>query len=169
MAAGATAVALLAAQEVQQLAGRPLGIVWMQLAALCWAGGTLLMRRTQTTLPTEAVTVWMMLMGSTAFWILAPIFEPLPDPRTFSAGLWWALAYGVFLNFGVAQVIWFGMARTLPPSASAFSIMAVPVVGTLTATFIVGEWPHPGDWVAAALIVAAVAAALLPRRTPAQG
>jgi drug/metabolite transporter (DMT)-like permease len=122
------------------------------------------MRRTQTPLPTEAVTVWMMLMGAAAFWLLAPWLEPLPRPANFSTGMWWAMAYGVFMNFGVAQVIWFGLARNLPPAASAFSIMAVPLVGTLTATIIVGETPMATDWLAALFIVAAVAAALLPAR-----
>jgi drug/metabolite transporter (DMT)-like permease len=90
--------------------------------------------------------------------------EPLPVPARFSTGLWWALAYGVFMNFGVAQIIWFGMARDLPPAASAFSIMAVPLVGTLAATWIVGENPHLADWGAAVFILVAIAAALVPSR-----
>jgi drug/metabolite transporter (DMT)-like permease len=160
--AGAAAVLLLAAQELTHLAGRPLGVLWMQLAAVCWALGTLAVRRTRSTLPSETITVWMMLMGSAAFWIAALLFEPLPQPANFSPGMWRALAYGVVLNFGAAQVIWFGLARNLPPAASAFSIMAVPLVGTLSATFIVGEVPRATDWLAALCIVAAVAAALLP-------
>ena len=163
-AAGAVAVGLLAVNELTHLAGRPRGIVWMQVAALSWALGTLMMRRTKTPLPTEAVTVWMMLMGAAVFWLLAPLFEPLPRPQHFSSGMWWAMAWGALMNFGVAQVIWFGLARNLPPAASAFSIMAVPLVGTLTATIIVGEKPQATDWLAALFIVAAVAAALLPAR-----
>lgn len=166
MAAGAVAVLLLAWQELGHLAGRPLGVLWMQAAAVSWALGTLRMRRTQTPLPTEALTVWMMLMGAAVFWPAALLFEPLPQPLHFSTGLWWALAWGVLLNFGVAQVIWVGLARGLPPAASAFSIMAVPLVGTFSATLLIGERPQPADWLAALFIVAAVAAALLPRRSP---
>lgn len=162
--AGAAAVGLLAIQEIAHLAGRPVGVLWMQLAAICWATGTLAMRRTRTTLSNEAVTVWMMVIGSVAFLLVAPAAEPLPDPARFGIGTWLALAYGVVLNFGAAQVIWFGMARTLPPAASAFSIMAVPLIGTLSATWIVGETPRVTDWIAAACIVVAVASALLPPR-----
>jgi drug/metabolite transporter (DMT)-like permease len=161
---GAAAVLLLAAQELTQLAGKPIGVLWMQLAAVSWALGTLAVRRTQSTLASETITVWMMLMGSAAFLLAAWLFEPLPQPANFSPGMWRALAYGVLLNFGMAQVIWFGLARNLPPAASAFSIMAVPLVGTLSATFIVGEVPRTTDWLAALCIVAAVAAALLPSR-----
>ena len=162
--AGAAAVGLLALQELSQLAGRPVGVLWMQLGTICWAVGTQTMRRTRTTLPNEVVTVWMMLMGAAAFLIVAPLVEPLPDPSRYGPGMWLALAYGVLLNFGLAQVIWFGMARTMPPAASAFSIMAVPLVGTLSATWIVGETPRLTDWIAAGFIVVAVACALLPTR-----
>jgi len=161
--AAITAVGLLSAYELTALAGRPLGVLWMQLAAVCWAVGTLLMRRTRTSLPTEAVTVWMMMLGAVFFWAVALLLEPAPDWR-FSAAMWGSLAYGVVLNYGYAQIIWFSLARELPPSASAFSIMAVPVVGTLSATWIVGERPGWTDLAAIVFVCIAIASALLPRR-----
>lgn len=167
-AAALAAVLLLSWQELAQLAGRPLGVLWMQAAALCWAAGTVMMRRTASPMPTEAVTVWMMGLGAVFFWAVAPLAEATPQPAAWSAGLWASLLYGVFLNYGVAQVIWFGMARSLPPSASAFSIMAVPLVGTAAATAIVGEWPRPADALAALCIVTAIACALLPRHAAAR-
>ncbi len=163
--AAVAAVALLSMQELSALAGRPLGVLWMQLAAACWALGTLWMRRTATPLPTETVTTWMLLMGAAFFLVAATLMEPLPRWRDFSTGMWASLAYGVLLNYGYAQVLWFGLARRLPPSASAFSIMAVPLVGTLSATLIVGEVPQSADWLAALCIMVAIASALLPRRT----
>jgi len=162
--AAVAAVALLSAQELARIAGRPLGVLWMQLAAISWATGTLMMRRTTTPLPTEAVTVWMMLMGAAFFWIAALLAEPLPEPGRFSLPMWGSLAYGIVLNYGYAQVLWFGLARRLPPAASAFSIMAVPLVGTLSAMAIVGETPQPADYVAALAITIAILSALLPPR-----
>lgn len=84
-------------------------------------------------------------------------------------GVRFALPPGEFvriawLDYGFAQIIWFGMARNLPPAASAFSIMAVPLIGTGSATLIVGEVPQWQDLAAAVLIVVAIASALLPRR-----
>lgn len=160
---GLLAVGLLVAHELTALAGRPLGVLWMQIAAVCWALGTLLMRRTRLTLPTEAITTWMMLMSSAGFWLVALALEPLPDWR-FSAPMWWSLLWGVVVNYGAAQVIWFGMARTLPPQASTFAVMAVPLVGVGSAAFIVGEAPRATDFVAAAFITMAIASALLPQR-----
>lgn len=163
--AAVAAVALLSAQELALLAGRPLGVLWMQAGAVSWALGTLAMRHSATALRTETVTVWMLLIGAAFFWCVAPWFGPRPDPRAFSAPMWGSLAYGVLLNYGYAQILWFGMARRLPPSASAFSLMAVPLVGTLSALAITGETPHAADWLAAAAIVIAISSALLPSRS----
>jgi drug/metabolite transporter (DMT)-like permease len=161
-ASAAAAIALLVAHEFTALAGRPLGIVWMQIAALSWAVGTILMRRTRLTLSTQAITVWMMLLSSAGFWLIAPLFEPWPRWQ-FSAPMWLALAWGVAINYGIAQVVWFGLARTLPPTASAFSIMAVPLVGTVSAIAIVGEVPRWQDWAAALFVILAISSALLGR------
>jgi drug/metabolite transporter (DMT)-like permease len=160
------AVGLLSAHELSALAGKPVGVLWMQLAAASWAAGTLAMRRTQLPMPTEAVTIWMMAVGSAFFWLAAPLFEPVPKFAAFSTPMWWSLAYGVLLNFGYAQVIWFSLARELPPSASAFSIMAVPLVGIAGAAAIVGEVPRSLDLLAALCVAAAIAATLLPARRP---
>ena len=165
IACAAIAIGLLVAQEMVALAGRPLGIVWMQIAALSWALGTILMRRTRLTLPTHAITVWMMLLSAAAFWLIAPAVEPWPRWQ-FSPPMWLALAWGVAINYGIAQVVWFNLARTLPPTASAFSIMAVPMVGTVSAIAIVGEVPRWQDWAAALFVILAIASALLGRPAP---
>ena len=159
----AIAIGLLVWHEFAALSGRPVGVAWMELGALLWAIGTLMLRRARITLPMEALTVWMMLVSAACLWLIALALEPLPDWH-YSGALWIGLAYGVLVNYGVAQVIWFGMARNLPPSTSAMSVMAVPVIGTLSATLIVGEWPHWQDFAAIVFVVGAIGAVLLPPR-----
>ncbi len=159
----AGAIALLMANEINNLAGRPMGVLWMELAALCWAIGTLMLRRITLTLPTEALAVWMMLMASVCVWALALVVEPVPSVQ-FSPAMWGSLAYGVLINYGFAQIIWFGLARNLPPATSAMSVMAIPLIGAFSATVIVGEWPHWQDCVAVVLVMSAIAAVLLPSR-----
>ena len=159
----AAAIALLMAHELHNLTGRPLGVLWMELAALSWAIGTLMMRRLTITLPTEALAVWMMLLTSVCLWLLALVAEPVPSFQ-FSPTMWGSLVYGVFINYGFAQIIWFGLARNLPPATSAMSVMAIPLIGTLSATIVVGEVPHWQDYVAVVLVMSAIAAVLLPAR-----
>ena len=158
------AIALLLWHELARISGRPAGIAWMLGAAVCWALGTLMFRRAQFTLSPLVITVWMLLLGSVVVWALALTLEPLPDIARFSTSMWISLLYGVVINYGFAQLIWFGMARTLPPATSAMSIMAIPLVGTLSATLIVGEVPHWRDWLAMGFVMMAIASVLWPTR-----
>ncbi|TSE31858.1 putative cystine transporter YijE [Tepidimonas charontis] len=155
------AVGLLLADELGALAGRPIGVAVMLGAAISWAIGTLMMRRAQLTLPVEALTVWMMLLTAAALWALALTFEPWPRWQ-FSPRMWGLLAYGVLMNYGFAQIIWFSLARHLLPATSAMSVMMVPLIGTISATFIAGEWPRWTDGVAMVCVMAAIATVLLP-------
>jgi drug/metabolite transporter (DMT)-like permease len=157
-------IGLLVWHELTALQGQPMGIVWMELGAISWAIGTLWMRRIPFTMPVQTLTVWMMLLSSPFILLWSSGTESWPTWQ-FSSAMWAALFYAVFINYGFAQIIWFGMARDLPPATSAMSIMAVPVTGTLFATFMVGEWPHWQDYVAMVCVVTAIAAVLLPSRT----
>ncbi|MDG5975092.1 hypothetical protein H010_07521 [Hydrogenophaga taeniospiralis CCUG 15921] len=160
----ALAIALLLWHELQRLSGRPAGVVWMLGAAASWALGTLMFRRAHLTLTPMVVTVWMLLLGSGVLWALALTLEPQPQPATFTPLMWTSLAYGALINYGLAQLIWFGMARDLPPATSAMSVMAIPLVGTLSATVIVGEVPHWQDWLAMVFVMLAIASVLWPAR-----
>lgn len=162
-AAVLAAVALLLGDEWRSLSGKPEGVAWMLAAAMSWAVGTLMMRRSALSLPVEAITVWMMAMGSACLWLLAVGLEPLPSPSG-SLRFWACMAYGILVNYGFAQIIWFGMARQLPPATSAMSVMMIPLIGTASATLIMGEWPRWQDGVAALFVMAAIAAVLLPPR-----
>lgn len=51
------AAPLLVGHAITAIVRRPVGILWMQVAALSWALGTLLIRRGTLTLPTEGLTV----------------------------------------------------------------------------------------------------------------
>ena len=165
VAAAGIAIGLLLWHELQSLSGRPAGIAWMLGAAACWGLGTLTFKRAHFQLSAMAVTVWMLLLGSAVLWVLAIAIEPVPAPQRFSVPMWLALAYGVLINYGVAQLIWFGLARHLPPATSAMSVMAIPLVGTLSATFIVGEIPHWQDWLAIVFVMIAIASVLWPARS----
>ena len=159
VAAVLLAIALLLWDELAQLAGSPVGVAWMQGAALAWALGTIWMRRARLTLPAETLVVWMMLCASVVLFGLAAWLEP-PQDWHLSAILWACIVWAVLLNYGAAQVIWFRLARVLPAPTSAMSVMAVPMVGVLSAPLI-GEWPGWQDGVATVCVMVAIAAVLL--------
>ncbi len=164
MLSAGIAIGLLLWHELQRLSGRPTGVAWMIGAAIFWAMGTMMVRRATLTLSPMVLTVWMLLLGSLVVFALALSLEPLPDTTRFTGLMWVSLAYGVFINYGLAQLIWFGMVRELPPATSAMSVMAIPLVGTLSAAFIVGETPYWQDWLAIAFVSVAIASVLWPAR-----
>lgn len=157
-------VALLLWHEASHLSGRPAGVLWMLLAALSWAVGTLWMRRANTQASPLRITVWMLLLCCPILWVAAMGTEPVPALARFTLVMWASLAWGVWVNFGLSQVLWFGLARSLPPATSTMSILAVPVLGTLFATVVVGEVPVWQDWIALGLVAVAIATVLLPSR-----
>lgn len=155
------AIALLLWNELHALAGSPVGIAWMQAAAFCWALGTVWMQRAKLTLAPETLVIWMLMVASLGLGLVASAAEPMPS-WPFSATTWAVLFWSVLLNYGVAQVIWFSLARALPPSTSAMSVTAVPIVGVLGSIFI-GEWPSWQDGLAIVCVVVAISAVLLRR------
>lgn len=163
MAAVLGAIGLLLSGELTQLSGRPDGIVWMQGAALSWAIATIWTRRTSHAVPSAMLIVWMMALGATGLGLLAWQFEPAQHYQ-FSTPVWLSLVFAVFINYGIAQVLWFYLARELPPATSTMSVMAIPLIGILSATVIVGEWPRWQDLAAAGCVMVAIASVLLARR-----
>lgn len=163
MVAALMGIGLLISHELSALQGQPMGVFWMGLGAISWGFGTLLMRSWRSTIPVQALTVWMMLLSSPFIGMAAVASETWPSLDLTVWG-WISVAYSVLINYGFAQIIWFGMARDLPASTSAMSIMAVPVVGTLSATVVVGEFPHWQDYAAMLCVLLAIAAVLLPHR-----
>ncbi|MET4578199.1 DMT family transporter [Ottowia thiooxydans] len=160
VAAVITGIALLLGDEFVQLGGSPAGILWMQGAAFCWALGTIWMRRAKLTLPPEALVVWMMVLSSVVLAVMAWTLEPT-QKWNFSIPMWISLIWAIAINYGASQVVWFRLARALPPSTSAMSIMATPLIGILSAPLIVGEWPRWQDLAAMVCVVVAIAAVLL--------
>lgn len=162
-ACAASAVLLLLWHELGAISGKPAGTAWMLGAAASWALGTLLLKRLPPAVPTEALTVWMIALVLPVFWALAWLTEPAPD-WSFSPPMWGALVYGVVINSAAAQIIWFSIARKLPPVASGLSIMMIPLIGLGSAMWITGERPYPQDLLAAGFILLALGATLLPQK-----
>ncbi|WP_345796814.1 DMT family transporter [Castellaniella sp. MT123] len=153
------AIALLLWNELSRLAGSPVGIVWMQAAAFCWALGTVWMQRAKLTLAPETLVIWMLALSSLALGLVASVTEPAPQWPA-SPAMWGVLLWSMLLNYGAAQVIWFAMARALPASTSAMSVTAIPIVGILS-SMLIGERPSWQDGLAVVCVVVAISAVLL--------
>jgi drug/metabolite transporter (DMT)-like permease len=162
VAAAALGVALLLAGEVSRLAGAPLAAAAIVVAAAVWAWGTHLLRRSPSRLALLTIVFWMTAITAALLVLLAWLFERdawrWPD-----APVWFAIVYNAVGVFGFAHAAWFYLARGMPPVASGISVMLIPVLGTVSGAWWLGEALHWQDHAAMVTIVVAIALVLMRR------
>ena len=154
---------LLLSSEFATLSGHPLGSILVLVAAAGWGYGTVALKKSQIDMPTIALTFWMLAITTLALGAAAVLFERSAW-RWPNAIEWGAIVFNAVIVFGFAHVVWFQMARTLPPIASSLSVMMIPVVGVFSGAWILGETPHWQDYAAMGLILAAMSTVLLKPR-----
>ena len=170
VAAAGLGVSLLLWHEFASIAGRPLAALGMLVAAALWALGTQQMRRTKIAAPTLAIVFWMTALSTLVMTVATVVFE---RDRWLAPGAWTtaAIAYNAVLIFGLAQPVWLVLARNLPPIASSMSVMLIPVLGTVSGAWWLGEALHWQDGAAIVLVLLAIASVMWPtrsRRAPAE-
>jgi drug/metabolite transporter (DMT)-like permease len=156
---------LLLSSEFEKMAGRPLGMMFALFAAACWGYGTVLMKRSKIEMPTISLTFWMLLLSTCMVAVIAAVAEHAAW-RMPNRVEWAAILYNALIIFGFAHVVWFSLARKLPPFASGLSIMMIPVLGVFSGAWMLGEMPQWQDFAAMGLIIAAMSTVLLKRSTP---
>ena len=163
VAAAAIGVALLLSNELASMSGRPLGVALMLTAAAAWALGTQMLRRTTIPAATLTLSFWMMVEAGVVLVVSTVLFER-HQWHAPTAGAAWAIAFNGLLVIGLAQAVWFYLARSLPPLASTLSVMMIPVLGVFSGALWLGEQLHWQDWTAMALMAVAIASVLWPTR-----
>ena len=162
LVAAAVGVGLLLANELQAMAGSPLGTFCMLAAAAVWALGTHQLRRRRLRTPLVVLSFWMMAGAMALCAVLSLVFERSQWVRWPNAAEWGAIGFNIVLAYGVAQLLWFRLASTLPPVVSALSVMMIPVVGVLSGLLMLGERPGWTDLAALVAILVSIAATLMP-------
>jgi len=159
IALAAAGAILLLSSEFSKLSGQPLGTVLILLAAASWGYGTVIMKRTKIEMPTISLTFWMLVFTTVAMTLLslALEFDAMRMPTTIE---WATIIYNAVIIFGFAHVVWFRLARILPPVASSLSVMLIPVVGVFSGAWILGETPHWQDYAAIVLILGSMSTVL---------
>ncbi|MFN5883390.1 MAG: DMT family transporter [Burkholderiales bacterium] len=159
------AIGMLLVDEWRLLAGSPVGMALMLLAAMVWGLGTQLMRRRRMQVPVVVIAFWMMVISVIVCSVLSIVLEHDQWERWPNAIEWWAVAYNIVMVFGISQLLWFRLASVLPPVASSLSVMMIPVVGVFSGMAMLSEQPGWADLLALLCVLFAMACVLLPTRT----
>jgi drug/metabolite transporter (DMT)-like permease len=159
LAFGISGMAVLIGEHIALVREAPSGALMILAAAVLWAFGTVLLRKWLLPIPQNALTGWMMLLGWIPLAVMAPFFDSQPlagELASLSHRGWFAIVYNIFLAGTLAHWAWFTLARTLPVAISSLSSLPVPVVGVISGIALLGERPGVQEWIALALVVAAL-------------
>jgi drug/metabolite transporter (DMT)-like permease len=159
LALGFAGMAVLIGEQISVVRAAPFGALMILGAAIAWAMGTVLLRKWQLPIAQNTLSGWMMLLGCIPLAVLAPILDPQPLGAVLSglsARGWFAVAYNIFLAGTLAHWAWFTLARTLPVAVSSLSSLPIPVVGVFSGILLLGERPGMQEWIALALVLAAL-------------
>ncbi|WVN42288.1 DMT family transporter [beta proteobacterium MWH-UniP1] len=158
-----SATMLLAAEEFSSLIGKPVGLALMLIAAMGWGLGTAMMNYFKLTVSNASLTFWMMCITASFLFFGAFLIERdqwrWPNP-----GEWAAIWFNAIVVFGFCHVVWFRIARKLPPVASSLSIMLIPVLGVFSGAWALNEKVGVYDLGALVLILLSMGVVLFPKR-----
>ena len=160
-----TGAGLLLSSEFAHMTGQPIGMLFALIAAAAWGFGTVLMKRTKLEMPTISLTFWMLVLTTIAMALLSALFERAQWrlPNTLE---WGGIVYNAVIIFGYAHVVWFRLARLLPPVVSSLSVMFIPVLGTFAGAWMLGEQQQWQDYAAIVLILGSMSTVMFgPRKT----
>jgi drug/metabolite transporter (DMT)-like permease len=157
---GIGGLAFLIWPELGAVGTRPVGALFMLGAALSWATGTVLIKRTQWNTTTTVLTGWQLLLGSIPVIVGALVLEPLSGSYGISVRAVLALLYMVAFPMIYCHWAYFTLVRIFPASIAAIGTLAIPVVGVFSSALVLNETIGLNEIAALILVVAALAVVL---------
>ena len=158
---GLSGLAVLIGPDLLILQRAPVGAFFMLLAAVSWAIGTVLLKRTIWQLPTLTNIAWQLLLSAVPVTLIALLAEPLPDMTTLSWPAIVALLYLFLFPMSFCQWAYFKTVGLLPASIAAIGTLMVPVIGVYSSHLILDEKVGLNDLLALLLVLSALVLVLL--------
>lgn len=109
------------------------------MAALCWASGTILIKRLRSTHPVDllALTAWQMILGSIPLVLLALAVPERPTEWSFHfLGI---LAFISIASTAMCWCLWIYILDRVPAWEASLSVLGTPVVAILSSRLLLGE------------------------------
>lgn len=157
---GVAGLGILMGPDLVAIQAAPIGALCMMGAALTWAYGTVVFKKTQWSTPVAAIMVWQMLLGAVPITLGALAIEGAPHIDLSTRG-WIALGFVLAFPVVLGQWTYFKIVRLFPASVAALGTLAVPVIGVLSSAAILGEAVGLREMIALVLICLALASVLI--------
>lgn len=157
LALGMAALGLLIGGDLRTLGTAPIGTLLMLGGAICWAIGTVLVKKFDWAgMPVTALTGWQQLLGGVPIVIGWWLLEPWPDLMALGLPSAIGLFYAVFVAMVFCHTAYFKLVSLLPAHVAAISVLAVPVVGVVSSAWLLAEPVGPAEIGALVLVVSAL-------------
>ncbi|HMN77034.1 MAG TPA: DMT family transporter [Burkholderiaceae bacterium] len=138
VALGATAVLLLMVPSFAAYAQAPAGLALGLVAAIGWAIGTLIIKRSDIVVSALVLTGWQLLISAVPTAIGAFVLGDgdwfVPSWQSIAA-----IAYIGLVPMAIGNVAWFAIVGILPVNVAGLAVVAVPVVAMLAGALVHGE------------------------------
>jgi len=161
---GLAGLSFLIWPQLAAVGAAPVGVMFMLGAAMSWATGTVLIKRTKWHTPTTVLTGWQLLLGSIPVVIGALLLEPAGASFKISMSAVTALAYIIVFPMIYCHWAYFSLVRLVPAGIAAISTLAIPVVGVFSSALILSEPVGLNETAALVLVISALAIALFVRK-----
>jgi drug/metabolite transporter (DMT)-like permease len=160
---GLGGMAMLLFADIETIGGAPTGMLLMLITAVLWATATVLHKKTAWTTPTLVLVTWQSLLSAVPLSIGAAVTDY--DGVAFP-GIWPILCvlYNIFIAAAFCLYAYFEVVRIFPVGFTTIGVMIAPVVGVFSAGLTLGEPLGVAEFVALALVLAAIALPVTARR-----
>ena len=158
---GLAGLGVLIGQDLLILRQAPVGALFMLLAAISWAIGTILVKRTAWRIPTLSNVAWQLLLSALPVTGIALLSEPFPELGSLSHAAMIACVYIVLFPMSFCQWAYFKVVGLLPASIAAIGTLMVPVIGVYSSHLILAERVGASEIVALLLVLSALVLVLL--------
>jgi drug/metabolite transporter (DMT)-like permease len=159
---GMAGIGALLLPDLRAIAAAPAGAVSMILAAVAWGIGTVVMKRFRWSSSAAALAGWQTSIGGAPIVVAALVIGPFPGLARADTATLAALGYVIVFGMVIGQWGWFAALARLPVARAAIGTLAIPVIGVVSSTLLLGEPLGIPELLALALVVAALALALRP-------
>jgi len=158
---GLAGLGVLIGPDLLVLKRAPVGALFMLLAAVSWAIGTILVKRINWRIPTLSNVAWQLLFAAVPVTFIAFVTEPFPQLDALSRNATIACIYIVLFPMSFCQWAYFKVVGLLPASIAAIGTLMVPIIGVYSSYLILDEKVGISDIIALLLVVAALMLVLL--------
>lgn len=152
---GVAGLALLVGGNVGGIVHKLPGIVFALSAALLFALGAVTSRR-PIAMPPIALSAWLIGLGSLMM-VAIGIATEHPEPSLLTPTGAGALIYMAVGPMALCYLAWFGALKRVPAGSASAGLLLVPVIGTVSAAFMLGEPLGPRVVTALAITLGGVA------------